>query len=336
MKIIVYGVGEYLRNHEIMLPEGMEIIAYGDGATEKATSRTGEKFRGLEVLLPTEIKDVEYDYLYISTGRGPAMAIYEDLKRMGFPTEKIRFLYQADSWTNWDLQTDGGGVMVSDIGGVKIREKDSTDHGMLGEVFSVRCYNIDIIRPDTVVVDFGMNIGAATLFFASNPNVEKVYGFEPFPDTYNAALENISLNEETVRNKIRTFNCAVADFDGDREIAVLTEFLGGRTTEINVVEGVSDKRRVTVRYRDAGRILRGIIAENGRKHIVIKIDTEGSEFPIFRSMKSLLGRFDAVVMEYHRDPQDMLAALRENGYRCVTVGVKTIGMIYAVNMDEKV
>lgn len=41
MKIIVYGIGKYFREHEALLPKDAEIIAYGDGAVGKATSHTG-------------------------------------------------------------------------------------------------------------------------------------------------------------------------------------------------------------------------------------------------------------------------------------------------------
>lgn len=334
MKIIVYGIGNYYKGHEYLLPKDAEIIAYGDGAIEKATSHTGELFRGLKVLLPTEIKDMEYDYLYISTDCGWAILIYEELQELGFPLEKIRFLYRLNSWRNWDNRIDSEGVMVSDIGGIKIREKNRNDYGVLIEIFERTCYDIDILEKNTVVIDIGMNIGAATLFFAANPNVERVYGFEPFPDTYESALQNIALNDEVIRNKITTFNCALADFDGERDIAVVSETSGWRTTEINVVEKASDKRRIKIKYCDAEKVLKGIMAENSQKHIVIKIDTEGSEFPIFRSFKNLLRRFDAIVMEYHRDPKELLSMLRENGYRCITAGVKAIGMIYAVNRNE--
>lgn len=299
----------------------------------KATSFTGEKFRGLDVLLPSEMRDIEYDYLYIATNFMVGLEIYDDLKKMEFPLDKIRFLYRHNSWMDWKYQADDAGVLVSKFGRIKIYEKSRSDHFVIFEIFARAMYNMDL-KENTVVIDAGMNIGAATLFFASNPNVEKVYGIEPFPDTYESALENIMLNDAEIQKKIRTFNYALADFDGDREIAVLTENSGDRTTEIDALEEISGKRKVKIKYRDAEKIVKDIIAENEQKHIVIKIDTEGSEFSIFRSIKNLLRRFDAIVMEYHRSPGELLDMLRENGYRCVVTGVERLGMIYAVNMNE--
>lgn len=336
MKIIVYGIGQYLAEHESLLPEGAEIIAYGDRAKEKATSCTGKKFKGLDVLLPSEIKETEYDFIYIATNHELAVGIYEELKEMKFPLEKVRFLYRRDSRKEWKYRADDTGVLISDIGGIKIRENSRNDQDVLVEVLFGNCYNLDIFKKNTVVVDFGMNVGAASLFFASHPNVEKVYGFEPFSDTYASALENIKLNDKIIQEKIQTFPYAVSDFEGDREIAVLTEFSGRRTTEINLLENVSDKRTTTVHYCEADKVLRGIIAGNEQKHIIIKMDVEGSEFAIFKSIGHLFRRFDAIVMEYHRDPEELLEVLRENEYRCIATGTKSIGTIYAINLNERI
>ncbi|MES1198160.1 MAG: hypothetical protein ABUL41_02680, partial [Chitinophagaceae bacterium] len=40
-----------------------------------------------------------------------------------------------------------------------------------------------------IAIDIGMNVGFASLFFSANDNIEKVYSFEPFEETYLLALE---------------------------------------------------------------------------------------------------------------------------------------------------
>lgn len=336
-KIIVYGIGKYLKNNAGFLPKNLEIIAYGDGNLEKATSVSGKKYNGKDVLMPKEILNITFDYLYISVSTAIENIIYEELTDIGISKEKIRFLSRLRAYPNWNYFIDREGIIVSDIGGIRIRETDKNDRGVLGEIFGNRQYNIDI-KKNSVVVDFGMNVGAATLFFASNENVEKVYGFEPFPDTYEKARKNIEISDDHFSQKITTYNCAVSNFGGVREIPVMTEFSGGRTTELGYLKTNGSERMESILYKEAKVVLEEIIVQNRGKHIVLKIDTEGSEFEIFDSIKntSLLERFDAIVMEYHRDPLSIEECLRLSSYRLIRTGDNEIGLIYAVNMKERI
>src|SRR6185312_6672086 len=38
------------------------------------------------------------------------------------------------------------------------------------------------------LIDIGMNVGITSLFYASKPNVEKVFSFEPFVPTFNMTV----------------------------------------------------------------------------------------------------------------------------------------------------
>lgn len=334
-KVIVYGIGKYMKANVGFLPDDMEIVAYGDGDYKKATSVSGKKYNDKDVLSPTEILNTIFDYLYISTSPLIERTIYEELVEIKIPKEKIRFLSRERSYSNWNYYVDDEGILVSDIDGIRIRETNKNDSGVLAEIFANRAYNIDI-KENSVVVDFGMNVGAATLFFASNNNVEKVYSFEPFPDTYEAAKTNIELSDKHISQKIVTYNYAVSNFEGEKDIPVLTEFSGGRTTELNYLKEDGSHRRETIIYKDAKEVLEEIVTQNQGKHIVVKIDTEGSEFEIFDSIEGtdLIERFDVVVMEYHRDPYTIEEYLKQHSYRLIRTGDNEIGLIYAVNMNE--
>src|SRR5260221_3132548 len=52
-----------------------------------------------------------------------------------------------------------------------------------------------ITDEEIVVIDVGMNVGTAALFFASRDNVKRVYGFEPVPSSCATAEVNFSLND---------------------------------------------------------------------------------------------------------------------------------------------
>ncbi len=48
------------------------------------------------------------------------------------------------------------------------------------DIFNNDNYNMNI-GADSIIVDIGMNVGIATLFFALKQNVKKIYSYEPDP-----------------------------------------------------------------------------------------------------------------------------------------------------------
>lgn len=64
---------------------------------------------------------------------------------------------------------------------------------------------------------------------------------------------------------------------------------------------------------------------------MLKIDVEGSEFLIFRSLaeSDVLDRIDAIVMEYHGEPAPLLQILEKYHFRYLVSGRRTIGIISA-------
>ena len=178
-----------------------------------------------------------------------------------------------------------------------------------------------------------MNIGDSTLFFASNDNVDAVYGFEPFKDTYQQALDNFALNESNIRNKIHPYCQAVSNFNGTRKIPIVSDESMGRSTALENAEN-EISNAVEIEYRRADEVLRQIIKDNEGKPLILKSDTEGSEFEVFDCLKDtdILRYVDAIVMEYHRNPAELINIIEEFGFRYVKTGIK-LGIIYAVKTN---
>ncbi|HLY28259.1 MAG TPA: hypothetical protein VKQ72_18070, partial [Aggregatilineales bacterium] len=114
------------------------------------------------------------------------------VKRLGVHLEKGKqdFLIEALDWLlglqsrfGITLRIEPTGDVILEIGGVKFLVEDIWDIGTIKEIFADHVYNFVIGEP-LVVLDIGMNIGVASLFFAANPNVQTVYGYEPFQQTY--------------------------------------------------------------------------------------------------------------------------------------------------------
>ncbi len=68
--------------------------------------------------------------------------------------------------------------VILDIDGVKVYARELDDLHCLNEIFVSNIYNIAIPH-DACVIDIGMNIALATLFFAKTNNVKEIHSFEP-------------------------------------------------------------------------------------------------------------------------------------------------------------
>lgn len=333
MKAILYGIGGYLEAHRYLLPGDLEIIAYGDSTEEKSTKRTGKLLNGKPIVSPAEIESMEFDKLIICTDYGLSNRIYKILKEYDIPYDKFLFLcreepilFPVNAEGKWNYRILPDKTIESHFGEVVIHEKGGTDHDTVVEIFGENTYAVNLL-PETVVIDMGMNIGAASLYFAGNKNVVHVYGFEPFPDTYGRACENIARNPEWISNKISTYNIAIADKEGEQQVSVQTENTGWR----NIFLKGADEGAIRIKCRAAKDVVQEIIDRGEGKRYVLKIDTEGSEFLIFSSLSEagIFHDIDAIVMEYHANPAPLIKILEQYGFRYSIQGRGRIGVITA-------
>ena len=81
---------------------------------------------------------------------------------------------------------DDHGIVLS-MHGVRFRLKALEDIQVTNEVFVNHDYAFAMPR-DVIVLDVGMNVGRASLYFASQGCVKEVHSFEPFPKTFERAL----------------------------------------------------------------------------------------------------------------------------------------------------
>lgn len=328
-KAIIYGTGNYYRQNRDKLPKDLAIVAYADSNPNNATSHSGNLFEGLPMLLPEELGTIEYDVIYICTEYAAGNRIFQKLIAAGVHSDRIWFLNRLDSSVKWEyIATEDKCGYISTIDGVTIREVHLTDFDIVDEVLLNNTYYFELLGEDCVVIDMGMNVAIASLYFAKMPNVKKVYGFEAFQDTYEQALANIALNSEEIKSKIIAENFAISNENGTKKVAVPKEETGWR----NIFSNDAGKRQTELVCRDAGEVVNGILDLHQEK-IVLKVDTEGAEFPIFASLDKAgcFEKIDAVMMEYHGNSDELLSVLKKYGYKIFLQGRKTeFGLIYAV------
>jgi FkbM family methyltransferase len=225
--------------------------------------------------------------------------------------------------------------------GVRMDISDKADRPLylIKEVFVKSEYNLNIAK-ESVLIDIGMNRAAASLLFAANKNIKRVYSYEPFSPTFDKAKKNLNLNPK-LSEKVIPHNCGLGKADVTLELPYIADATGGMSTTHDVCKGEKNIKKETVVVKDAAKEIIPILEENKDKHIIVKCDCEGAEFEIFERLneKNILSCIDVVMMEYHFEkPDRLLNILTENGFAAQTkIGSRKskTGYIYAVRMAGK-
>lgn len=332
-KIIIYGTGKYYDMHKDELPDDVQIVAYMNSYEKYTASVNGQNNVGnVPVLLPSEWRELEFDKIYICTNYSNGVQILMTLMEQIVPFDKISFLNQklAEWKWKWEITEDKKGVIVTS-GAVSFKLQYITDFYVFREIYFENIYNVGVPFADYIVIDIGMNIGIASLFFAGRSEISKVYGFEPFLDTYQQAVENFARNRPEIQDKIIPCNIALYDEDKEMKIAMSCEESGLR----DVLSKDDKSGHVEIIYRKAGKVVGDIIKKECGKKVVLKCDTEGAEYAIFNSLEEYdcWEGIDVILLEYHKSPYPLQEMLKRHGYKFFTVGASDLvgfGMIYAV------
>lgn len=221
------------------------------------------------------------------------------------------------------------------LAGITARVEGAETLYILREIFLEGVYNVAPVAP-ALVIDIGMNAGIASLFFAAQPNVSRVVAFEPVASTYALAEENYALNPELARKVERrnyglgaTTHSEVFEFPSAHRASA--GLIGYQTWAAEVREMVQEPILI-VAVADA---LRDVFAQHGSMPLVMKIDCEGAEYELLRSLRDCghLVQLDALMVEWHVEgPGEIIEILYEAGFITFsfTPHSTTTGMIYAV------
>ncbi len=206
---------------------------------------------------------------------------------------------------------------------------------IIKEIWLDGSYNLDSLQlQDCIVMDVGMNVGMASLFFSSKEFVKKIYAYEPFKPTYEIAKLNIAYNKD-FRNKIESHNFGMSSKNEEIEVEYSPDHRG-RTgiwgTEL-VLDKIDATEKEKLELRDFNTELDRIIKENPNSPLVLKIDCEGSEYDIFESLnETLLKPVSCILLEWHKKgPKEIAEKLKSNGFSLLSFNPqsKKVGMIYA-------
>lgn len=232
-----------------------------------------------------------------------------------------------------------GEAIVASSGGIRFAVEHAEDLQLMGEIFVGNAYNL-VTGRDMLALDIGMNVGLASLFLAGKPQVREVHAFEPFAAPRERAQRNFALNPE-LAPKITAYPFGLSDRDRTMEVG-----LGGAGTIGVSVRGTPGGPPGSIALRNAADIVAPFARRAAAEglDLVVKMDCEGSEFPIFDALqeRGLLPAITAMVIEWHKwwspdkTQADLIGPLTDAGFAVfdrTNPGDPHAGLLSAVRMQ---
>ena len=180
---------------------------------------------------------------------------------------------------------------------------------------------------DFVVFDIGMNRGYSSLRFAEFDNCSMVYGFEIDDVTYDKAVYHKKLNPQ-LADKLKLHNFGISNKNSKEELYFLKGADTLSTLEPDFVDiefqlkAAKDKVETKlVEVRRASEVIEHIIErDNIKSKIVLKIDTEGSEYKIIDDLiqSNTINNVDLILGEGHKFCDEDIGLKLENaGFKLI-------------------
>lgn len=271
---------------------------------------------------------INFKKLNVAIPKKNSLPLVEGYKNALKLADKKRAKFFIDAEENLNIKIDT----------LQFRINDEEELFILCEVFLEGSYNLITPTPKEIaVIDIGMNVGITSMFYAAQPNVKKVFSFEPFSPTYNLALHNIHLNE-LYAPKIETNNYGLA-----KENVTMDVNFSLRQKGRMGLSGLPEKSNtIADNFKKESIVLKSVttvfaqVKEKIAGHFVVcKMDCEGSEYEIIDSLDKaqLLSLPDIYFIEWHyKSPEHIVSSLINCNYNVISTAFKSLnsGMIYAI------
>jgi methyltransferase, FkbM family len=319
-KAIVYGKGGFYKENKEVIERQFDVIALVDRKEKEGTVSLSEAVKMPYNKVIIAIYDVGMCFEVIKV----LMETYQ------IPAENIVLGRSQidDVWESVCVDSEGN-IKVS-LNGISVSARNVDEYNNIYDIFKLNCYGYDIGNETAeVVLDIGMNIGGAVLFFLLKNNVKKVYAYEPFKDTYRQAMKNINENSHLGAERKMCFHYGVSNANGSREVLYNPNMSCGQSTDAQTnlharknYEGwqlisKDDDKVEKIWIKDIKEILMDIYKNHILEHIVLKIDCEGEEYKILERIDecNLFARIKVIMLEWHyMGSERIINILKKNGY----------------------
>jgi FkbM family methyltransferase len=175
-----------------------------------------------------------------------------------------------------------------------------------------------LIKPDTIMVDIGSNIGTVALHVAATATKGKVYAFEPDADNYTSLQQNIKLNDF---ENIIAIRKALGEVPGHSKLFKVNRFNNGMNRILSDNTSFSDFGHVEVSTLDIET------AQLKPERIdLIKIDVEGYELNVLKGANNVFKHYrpflvvevvDVNLKNHGHSSADVVEFLKAFGYRFI-------------------
>lgn len=146
-----------------------------------------------------------------------------------------------------------------------------------GQYGAVIANHIKTFKPDDFFIDIGANYGLFSLLASQTLTKGHIAAFEPNPAIHQYLLENIALNKA---NNIRPYQCAVGSGQGVARMSLSPEHSGkGHIARADDHSDTLHEVEVKALAEDVE-----IAGEIGARRVHVKIDVEGFEAQILKSL----------------------------------------------------
>jgi FkbM family methyltransferase len=266
--------------------------------------------------------------LFANTGNSIRIA---QLDQFGF---SMHFLIEILSNPIFKVKETTNAYFIVEVEGLVFKVASLSNMAVLYEIFIEKIYAIETLHKDLVVIDIGMNVGVASLYFATQPYVGKVYGYEPFPETFAEAELNV-LSNLKMASKLKLINKGVSNVNETRAIPLFESGLLSAST----IEQINDYgkkigQEINVQLVSIKEVFDTVLAENPNAKMLLKLDCEGEEYAIFEMLKdsTYLNHVAIAIIEWHeKGSTDIEKVLINNQFKLRHTDhvSENSGMIYA-------
>jgi len=254
-------------------------------------------------------------------------------KTHSFFLERVNTAFELQKRCNAFFGNENERIFIK-INDLKLFITTAQEFSIIYEIFALQCYNY-LTRKSSVVIDIGFNVGYASLFFAQNPDIVKIYSYEPFSNTYKNGLLNISANP-SISDKIMPFNYGVSDNNQSLLIGY-SDTLKGHNTIVDQNSNVKYDLKERIETIDIKDIISDVKRNHPQHDIIAKIDCEGNEYAILEKLHSCeqIKYLKVIMIEWHhKGATPITEILKRNNFEIFSVDSKGhIGLIYAINSN---
>ena len=317
-RVIIAGLSERFFVHQIEIMRDHSILMIADSREIKEKMK---EYLGIPIGTFEEIPTYDYEKILI-VSQSRCIPLIRELLSKGIDREKIAIWNPRICLdeSEYSLKVDENGYVRALVhkGETEIEAvlKAFSDFVVFEEIYLKNIYRF-VNGKETVLFDVGMNVGLASLYFASKGFIRRVYGFEPIKPTYERALENLGMNESSLTDKIVGYDYGLGEQDGEQTVAYLKDNPGiMRVGKEAVTADPGEGSAVTAVIKEAGPEILRIMNENPGASFAMKIDCEGAEYEIIPNLikHGVLKKIDIVVMETHYGREDdMVDAFSKEG-----------------------